>query len=172
MTIRSRMALIVVIAVGSSALAGDAGKDPGKLNAPASPKWEYKALKATEIIDLGKGDQNAGLNVLGDEGWELVAVEPSVPGGRVLKESSFYFKRPAAQAEASAPGAASDTYVRPLKYASAVDVAKILDKLLDGGGRMRIVADAQTNQILVTASLEDTKKVVKILEALDVPTGK
>jgi type II secretory pathway component GspD/PulD (secretin) len=68
---------------------------------------------------LGKKDFVAGLNKLGDEGWELVAVPPApagaaggrggdrgpggrggdggrAPGDRAAKEAEYYFKRPKA----------------------------------------------------------------------------
>ena len=46
-------------------------------------KWEYRVLTKDQVLDLGKKDLLAGLNKLGDEGWELVAAEPS-----------YIFKRP------------------------------------------------------------------------------
>src|SRR6516162_1884631 len=49
-------------------------------------KWEYRVLTKEQILDLGKKDLAAGLNQLGDEGWELAAVE-----------SAYIFKRPRQQ---------------------------------------------------------------------------
>jgi hypothetical protein len=46
-------------------------------------QWEYRVLKKEHIIDLGKKDLAAGLNKLGGEGWELVAVD-----------GDYVFKRP------------------------------------------------------------------------------
>jgi hypothetical protein len=46
-------------------------------------KWEYRILTKEQVLELGKKDLTAGLNALGDEGWELVAAEPS-----------YIFKRP------------------------------------------------------------------------------
>ena len=51
---------------------------------PPSVKWEYKAVSEREIIMLGKGELTAGLNALGAEHWELVAV----------RDVSYFFKRP------------------------------------------------------------------------------
>jgi hypothetical protein len=51
-------------------------------------KWEYRVLTKEQIIDLGKKDLAAGLNKLGDEGWELVVAEPQ-----------YVFKRPKDQPE-------------------------------------------------------------------------
>jgi len=41
----------------------------------AVPKWEYQILTKEQIIELGKKDLTAGLNRLGEQGWELAAVE-------------------------------------------------------------------------------------------------
>jgi hypothetical protein len=35
-------------------------------------RWEYRVLTEEQVIALGKKDLQAGLNKLGDEGWELV----------------------------------------------------------------------------------------------------
>jgi hypothetical protein len=85
----------------------------------AGPKWEYKVLTKDEILELGNKDFTAGLNKLGDEGWELIAVPAApagaaggrggdrgpggrggdggrAPGDRAAKEAEYYFKRPKA----------------------------------------------------------------------------
>jgi hypothetical protein len=46
-------------------------------------KWEYRVLSKEQVLEAGKKDLTAGLNALGDEGWELVAAEPA-----------YIFKRP------------------------------------------------------------------------------
>ena len=65
----------------------------------AVPKWEYRVLTKDQVIDLGKKDLTAGLNRLGDESWELVAIEPAQAAergsGLAPKPAQFYFKRPA-----------------------------------------------------------------------------
>jgi hypothetical protein len=70
---------------------------------PAKPtaKWEYKTLTQTEL------DKAKGLSQLGDEGWELVAVEPELREpfmvnlkangmimDRLKQQRTYYFKRP------------------------------------------------------------------------------
>jgi hypothetical protein len=47
------------------------------------PKWEYRVLTKDQVLDLGKKDLTAGLNKIGDEGWELIAVEQI--GGYIFK---------------------------------------------------------------------------------------
>jgi len=51
-----------------------------------APKWEYRVVTKEQVAELGKNDLAAGLNKLGNEGWELVVVD----GG-------YIFKRPKAQ---------------------------------------------------------------------------
>jgi hypothetical protein len=38
---------------------------------PLRPRWEYKVLSEGELLKLGKDDLAAGLNKLGEDGWEL-----------------------------------------------------------------------------------------------------
>ena len=47
--------------------------------APSSSpvKWEYRVLSRDQIAELGKNDLAAGLNRLGEDGWQLVTVEPA-----------------------------------------------------------------------------------------------
>jgi hypothetical protein len=49
----------------------------------AIPRWEYRVLTKAQVIDVARKDLAAGLNKLGDEGWELVAVK-----------EVYIFKRP------------------------------------------------------------------------------
>jgi hypothetical protein len=56
-----------------------------KGEAKIKTRWEYKALshdeiKALEFKRRGTDTAEGGLNMLGDEGWELVAIEPPVRG--------------------------------------------------------------------------------------------
>jgi hypothetical protein len=44
-------------------------------SAEPSTTWEYRVLKKEQVIDLGKKDLAAGLNLLGGQGWELAAVD-------------------------------------------------------------------------------------------------
>jgi hypothetical protein len=38
-------------------------------------KWEYRTVSKEQLLELGNKDLAAGLNKLGDEGWELAAVD-------------------------------------------------------------------------------------------------
>ena len=53
----------------------------------ARTAWEYKVVSDS---DLYKTD----MNTLGADGWELVAILPSMQDGTTTGTSAFYFKRP------------------------------------------------------------------------------
>jgi hypothetical protein len=70
-------ALILLAAVSiPAASAGEPRRQPKR-------QWEYQVLTKQKVLDLGKKDLGAGLNRLGDDGWELVAVD-----------TDYIFKRP------------------------------------------------------------------------------
>src|SRR5438128_2347809 len=87
LTMKAKAIAYVLIAmdVASGTLRGSEDLLPGlgKGGQPeGAPKWEYRILTKEQIIELGKKDLAAGLNQLGDQGWELAAVE-----------TAFIFKR-------------------------------------------------------------------------------
>jgi hypothetical protein len=57
------------------------------------PKWEYKVASESEVAKLGKGDLAAGLNQLGEDGWDLVAVHSTAPASGALTPVRYVFKR-------------------------------------------------------------------------------
>jgi hypothetical protein len=61
-------------------------------SADSTPQWEYRVLTKAQLLDLGKKDLAAGLNKLGDEGWELAAFD-----------SAYIFKRPKVQKYSEVP---------------------------------------------------------------------
>ncbi len=73
-----------------------------KGEAKVKTRWEYKALshdeiKALEFKKRGTETAEGGLNILGDEGWELVAIEPAVhvpPSLGGDRPAHYVFKRP------------------------------------------------------------------------------
>jgi hypothetical protein len=71
-----------LLAAGITAIAfrgGEAGAVPAP--APVNFKWEYRALPEAELIALTEGKTTeAGLNKLGEEGWELAAIRGSEGG--------------------------------------------------------------------------------------------
>jgi hypothetical protein len=76
--------VLFAVAFASAALPVIALSAEGTSNAVT--RWEYRVLTKDQVLDLGKKDLAAGLNTLGEEGWELVAVEPA-----------YIFKRPRQQ---------------------------------------------------------------------------
>jgi hypothetical protein len=70
-------------------LSGQAGGAPPAAASPpegppdAAPRWEYRVLTRDQVTELGKRDLAAGLNRLGDDGWELAAID-----------AAYIFKRP------------------------------------------------------------------------------
>jgi hypothetical protein len=105
-------AVVLTPAAGkTAALAGGDQKQEVKV------QWQYKVITRPELEKLaprGSKDRfTAGLNALGEQGWELVAVEPGQPelGGMMglgpprgpgprglqppkMKPSTYLFKRP------------------------------------------------------------------------------
>jgi hypothetical protein len=69
------------------AMSAVSGLVPGSVSSAAEltpdgvTRWEYRVLTKDQVLDLGKKDFTAGLNKIGAEGWELIAVE----GGYIFK---------------------------------------------------------------------------------------
>ena len=80
MKTNSMASLVILIGFASGTLRGS--EVPSEGRAEAVPKWEYRILTKEQILDLGGKDLAAGLNKLGDQGWELAAIE-----------TAFIFKR-------------------------------------------------------------------------------
>jgi uncharacterized protein (TIGR03067 family) len=168
------------------------GAGPGSAAAPShhsGPRWEYRTLTRQELINLAQKDVTAGLNKLGEDGWELVAIRPGVgsgsqrgPGRPDEANTEYYFKRPVSAAgtgpapKAAAPAAPSgegEFVVFRLKHGSAPALVKVLEAMMngdDGPRRLRIVADPATNQLLVRGRANDLATVEAILNKLDVPS--
>jgi hypothetical protein len=79
----------VLLAIAVAARASEVGPLSAQATSDAVAKWEYRVLTKVQVVALGKNDLAAGLNRLGDEGWELAATEPA-----------FIFKRPRAPEKA------------------------------------------------------------------------
>jgi hypothetical protein len=75
----TELALLAIAIVGSTLPPPNVSAQ-GKAGAS---KWEYRSLTKGEVLELGNKDLTTGLNKLGDEGWELAAVD-----------SAYIFKRP------------------------------------------------------------------------------
>lgn len=80
---RTAYVFLAVTAV-SAAVLGPAR--PAEVTPEPGTRWEYRVLTKDQVLELGKKDLAAGLNTLGEQGWELSAVEPA-----------YIFKRPRPQ---------------------------------------------------------------------------
>jgi hypothetical protein len=76
---------VLVLGVASVAAQLPAVSAAGKPD--AGPKWEYRVLTKAQVLDLGKKDLATGLNQLGDDGWELVAVDAAYIFKRIKNPS-------------------------------------------------------------------------------------
>lgn len=103
--------LTIVLAVQPSELPAQA---PGSAPADKPAKhaaWQYRVLNAYQVQDYDpqhKASPEGGLNSLGREGWELIAIVPGVPRPTSVAAADndvskpvhfvapplFYFKRP------------------------------------------------------------------------------
>jgi hypothetical protein len=142
-------------------------------------KWEYQVLTRDKIGLSGK-ELSAGMNKLGEEGWELVAIHPPVTIGGTKTQPEYYFKRTKGRSLLAEPKDApppaedkSDVSVFRLKYAQAADVAQLLDQLLQdkGGQTLRLVAEPVTNAVLTRGSPVQLEKVKLLIERLEVLTA-
>jgi hypothetical protein len=67
----------VLLAVGVACAAPPVTAPAADGRPDAVARWEYRVLTREQVLDLGKKDLAAGLNALGDDGWELVVAEPA-----------------------------------------------------------------------------------------------
>jgi hypothetical protein len=95
-----RRALLVVLLVAGCGAAGLWLKQSGPAlarEAPGRPKWEYAMHSHTGLMQHGrKKAVHESLNVLGEQGWELVSVVPGITTERkaeAIKETTYFFKR-------------------------------------------------------------------------------
>jgi type II/III secretion system protein len=147
---------------------------------PKITRWEYRVETPASLG--GGGATVAGMNKLGNDGWELIAVEPGQAAAQVAK---YIFRRPlTGQAKAKAdkkpavqlepkekaePRLEVRMYI--LKHASAQDAAALITDVLrtNRAEPMRIAADARTNQVVVNASQPMQTEIAEILQRLDLP---
>jgi hypothetical protein len=164
---------------------GGGGGFPGGFgpmaSGPAKPTtWEYRVLTRSSLAQLGKDNLEAGLNELGAEGWELIGIET----GAKSSSYSYIFRRPgtnkprsdAKRAAEPAPKEKADASIEfriyRLKHASAINVGRVIEELMRTGRQdsLRVVADPQTNQLLMKGPVQMHLDVEAILKCLDVPS--
>jgi hypothetical protein len=52
--------------------------------------WEYRVVTKDQLLELGKKDLAAGLNKLGEQGWELVVVDSAYVFKRIKDQARRY----------------------------------------------------------------------------------
>jgi hypothetical protein len=161
-----RNLIVIALALGGLGAVTCLAEAPaGK--AASRPQWEYKTVTGDGLVELGKNEQG-GLNKLGDDGWELVAVTP----GQGFTKVAYYFKRPKAvdkRPAAAAPEAGGEqTQLFRLKYAPAPELAKTLQSVFGGRGGPVIVPEERTNTLIVRGSEKQVAEVQALVRELDV----
>lgn len=161
----------------------------------APRRWEYGVYTYADILGKGDDDFDAGLNKLGDEGWELVSIDfgvISAPGSfkssTRSRRSTFYFKRPKiglARERGSLSRTESDRTPREaimaaaarenptivkLKYAHAMRLAQMLQTTFSRSNLVRAVPDERTNSLVIMAPPEQLSQVRELITQLDQPT--
>jgi hypothetical protein len=151
--------------------------------------WEYRTLAWSAVEGLApekeKDRITAGLNKLGAEGWELVAVTPSPAGrlevvfkrqaGRTLRGGPG--DRPRAAAAGPAAADAPEFKIYRLRNAKAADMERTLSKILQAGGRegggprLALASDERTNSLLARAAPAQLQEIEALLSRLDTPDG-
>jgi hypothetical protein len=189
------LALLLGPAIGLSQFPGQgepgrgAGKGPtpgGTRNvAPATPpgvagpRWEYKIQAGDTLTELGQGDLAAGLNKLGEEGWELIAVPAAEPGRAFGRPRGDYdFKRPKASVRHDGPltrepaaGTTEEAQVRilMLKHAQAPELAKTLMQLFARGGYpATLVPEPRTNALIIRGTKKEIEGIEDLVMRLDI----
>lgn len=178
----SLVVLVVILMVAGSALAQrrpmpEKPRGPGARGERPAPRqqWEYRTLSRDAIAELGNKDLNTGLNKLGEEGWELVALAADANLNRKGSWAEYYFKRPkdaGARAEAKPdkpqPETRTETQILTLKFARATDMARILAKLF-GDKDIAVGCDERTNSLVVKGSPKVIDELATIVAKLDQP---
>jgi len=142
--------------------------------------WEYRVLARGQIQGLAgepaKDGLTAGLNKLGSEGWELVTID---------RGADYVFKRPVSRggrgwtttaaepplAAQRAPAAATELRMFRLKHASAADMERLVFKLFQAGGGLRLASEGRTNTLVVSGPAAELAEIEAVLNRLDTPEG-
>lgn len=66
---------ILFLAIGVVGFIVPIASLPAQGSLDAGPRWEYRVLTREQILDTSKKDLAAGLNQLGEQGWELIGVD-------------------------------------------------------------------------------------------------
>lgn len=164
---------------------GDFGGVPASGGGAAAnlvQRWEYRVETPWSLTGDQKFSMTEGLNKLGNEGWELVAIESSSQKAG-NPPSNYIFRRPTTKALIEPkpavepklkekPEARSEVRIYLLKHADPQEAAALLNDVLRVSRQdpMRIAADSRTNQIIVNGPVPAHVEIEALLQRLDVPT--
>ena len=154
-------------------------------------QWEYAVKTAAEIRELGNADIQAGLNKLGDDGWELVTIDGTF--GRVAGHA--YFKRPKTNRPSPPPvqvpvqgetqsislgnvpsrqtktaQVKETTTIVSMKNSNPVALSQILQSVYARSSQIRFVPDQRTNRLILVAPEDQVAEIKRLIDDLDQPT--
>lgn len=188
-----RTKLLCVVALGLLVVAyADIGAqpEPKKKGGPGDPwfkkqqtsetvtRWEYRAEYASTFYTKSNTFDVTGLNKLGAEGWDLVAINPGPPNQQGM--AMFIFRRPSGAVKIEpkaiadpAPKAMAepklDLRIYLLKNANASDIANIVGDVVRAGKQtVRIVPDPRTNQVIVFAPTDMHDMIEALIQRIDI----
>lgn len=167
------------------------GFGPPPVAVSSSPgQWEYAVKTAAEIRELGNADIQAGLNKLGDDGWELITLDGTF--GRVAGHA--YFKRPkthrptsplvqvpvqgdtqsisfgnVASRQTKAAQAKETTTIVPVKNSNPLVLSQILQSVYARSSQIRFVPDQRTNRLILVAPEDQVAEIKRLIDDLDQP---
>jgi hypothetical protein len=135
----------------------------------ARSKWEYLVRTREGIVKKGENDLETGMNRLGEEGWELIAIEPNLQpsgdGERRIRSTSYYFKRP--RQSSSLQCVNGVVAAISVKHAKAVSLAKVLQELYAGSSTTHLSCLESTNTILVYGLPKQVTEIRMLVAGLD-----
>src|SRR5262245_39077748 len=118
----------------------------GRMFTPGPLQWEYAVRTSADFRDL-----EAGLNKLGQEGWELVSVDPGLRAQGVVREQQFFFKRAKGMPPFAGRGGVGGQAGGALPFGGGVGAtsASRTSGESRGGGRTERAAPAKEDVVVV-----------------------
>jgi hypothetical protein len=139
-------------------------------------RWEYRVEYESSLTNYSKRDLQAGLNALGADAWELIAMESS----STSRQGMFIFRRPLAGQPKPEMKPAPEKALKekaepqlelrlyPLKFADVHELSQLINSVLRDRP-IRLAAEPRTNQLIVNATMESHGQIQMLLERLDIP---
>jgi hypothetical protein len=159
---------------------------PEPRGGPAHPQWEYLVKSRPDIEKTGEGSLPAGLNKLGEEGWELVSAEPAQATGRsqeyIFKRSKGGLPRGMMGGLGGFPGGmagpdfgggrraapeAEQIHILNLKHAQAGAIAQLLQQVYTQRRNVGVGIDDRTNSLILVTTDEHFQAIKRLVDELD-----